>query len=570
MPSLVTRATDQFSLQPEVRSLLATGSRVWGPAAVWLVVLCSLLQAEPSGQTPISSPSSVHFYVCPSGELSQPDRAVLATLNDDLSAAITRGGGVVFAPTPRGGGAAPQAAGCATVEEVVSALQKYGSAPSKQAVFVLLDSPALGNLLRRQADLVRNLGLRVMNLRLFTRPLHIFENEEASKQNPKAPNVGVYADQEIAASTLTPLLATVLERPVRAVPFQNIAEMARCLAQGQFAASSSQCPAQIAWAAIVEQDASLTVETFERAYREGAKRAPKPFAPAGLQLGIHVSAAGPGVEVIVAPSANIPALRSTVPSSPAGMSMAAVPRTNGPVLVEQQARENPPEPAGFLATLWARLPSVGTQALAASVDADSALLRHPYPIVLTNQDPTDNPLRGALSDSYLRVLNNSAIGSPCSAVAERLHRAYLFNAHLDDPSNASKRLSLGSELVLATGGARSLAELFSRLQLNPDLRQWPQDLAPAAGPPPACPSMPNERFPEDRLFFANANLAFQHRAVEHLRRGNLDGAAACLRKALAESATPNCHKAERSTYSIYYNPYFYFAVQQVTGGRAPR
>ena len=39
----------------------------------------------------------------------------------------------------------------------------------------------------------RDLRLRVMNLRLFTRPLHIFENEEASKQNPKAPNVGVYA-----------------------------------------------------------------------------------------------------------------------------------------------------------------------------------------------------------------------------------------------------------------------------------------------------------------------------------------------------------------------------------------
>ena len=511
----------------------------------------------------------MHFYVCPSRELSQSDRAVLATLNDDLSAAVTRGGGVVFASTPRGG-AAPPASGCATVEEVVGALQQYGSAPTKQpAIFVLLDSPALGNLLRRQGDLVRDLRLRVMNLRLFTRPLHVFENEEASKLNPKAPNVGVYADQEIAASALTPLLATVLDRPVRAVPFQNIAEMARCLAQGQFAAASSQCPAQIAWAVIVEQDASLTVETFERAYRESAKRAPKPFAPDGLQLGIHVNAAGPGVEVIVAPSANIPALRSTVPSSSAGVSMAAVPRTDGPVLVEQQARQTPPEPAGFLATLWARLPSVGT-ALAASDDADGPLLRHPYPIVLTNQDAPDNQLRGVLSDSYLRVLNNSAIGSPCSAVAERLHRAYLFNAHLDDPGDASKRLSLGSELVLATGGARNLGELFSRLQLNPDLRQWPQDLAAAGGPPPVCPSMPNERFPEARLFFANANLAFQHRAVEHLRRGNLDGAAACLRKALAESAVPSCHKAERSTYSIYYNPYFYFAVQQVTGGRAPR
>ena len=476
----------------------------------------------------------------------------------------------MFASTRRGG-AAPPAAACATVEEVVSALQQYGSAPTKQAIFVLLDSPALGNLLRRQGDLVRDLRLRVMNLRLFTRPLHIFENEVASKQNPKAPNVGVYADQEIAASTLTPLLATVLERPVRAVPFQNIAEMARCLAQGQFAASSSQCPAQIAWAVIVEQDASLTVESFESAYQESAKRAPKPFAPDGLQLGIHVNAAGPGVEVIVAPSANIPALRSTVPSSSAGVSMAAVPRTDGPVLVEQQGRETPPAPAGFLATLWARLPSLGTPALAASDDADGPLLRHPYPIVLTNQDAPDNQLRSALSDSYLRVLNNSAIATPCNAVAERLHRAYLFNAHLDDPDDASKRMSLGSELVLATGGTRSLTEQFKRLQLSPDLKQWPLNLPPAGGPPPACPIMPNERFPEVRLkFAASAGLTSQYRALEHLRRGNLDGAAACLRMALAESAVPDCYKADRSTYSLYYNPYFYFAVQQVTGGRAPR
>ena len=476
---------------------------------------------------------------------------------------------MAFASTPRGG-AAPPAAGCATVEEVVSALQQYESAPTKPAVFVLLDSPALGNLLRRQADLVRDLRLRVMNLRLFTRPLHVFENEEASKQNPKAPNVGVYADQEISASTLTPLLATVLDRPARAVPFQNVAEMARCLAQGQFAASASQCPAQIAWAVIVEQDASLTVETFERAYRDSAKRPPKPFAPDGLQLGIHVSAAGPGVDVIVAPSATIPALRSAVPSPSAGVSMAAVPRTDGPVLVEQQARETPPEPGGFLATLWARLPSLGTPALAASGDTDGPLLRHPYPVVLTNQDAPDDTLRSALSDSYLRVLYNSAIASPCSAVAERLHRAYLFNAHLDDPADASKKLGLGSELVVATRGTRNLNELFGRLQLSTDLKQWPQSLAAAGGPAPACPTMPNERFPDVRLEFANGGLAFQYRAMEHLRRGNLDGAAACLRVALARSPVPDCHKAERSTYSIYYNPYFYFAVQQVTGGRAPR
>ncbi len=380
----------------------------------------------------------------------------------------------------------------------------------------------------------------------------------------------MYADQEIAADTLKPLLSRVLKKPVEAievVPFQNIAEMARCLAQGQFTASRSQCPLQISRAVIVEQDASLIVEDFERAYRGNAdQRPPKPFAPDGVPPDIRVNAAG---LLIVAPSANVPALRGTVPSFSTGASMAAVPRTDGPVLVEQQARESTVEPSGFLATLMARLPSLTTQAYASSGNAET-LIRYPYPIVLTNQDSPDDKLRSALSDSYLRVLYSSSIGSPCSAVAERLHRAYLFNAHLDDPTDTSKKLGLGSELVLATGGARRLTELFSRLQLSTDLKQWPQSVAAAGGPAPACPSMPNERFPDVRLEFANGGLAFQYRAMEHLRRGNLDGAAACLRVALARSPVPDCHKSERSTYSIYYNPYFYFAVQQVTGGRAPR
>ena len=218
----------------------------------------------------------------------------------------------------------------------VGALAAIGSAPQKQASLVVLDSPALGNLLRRQANIVRDLRLRVMNLRIVHPALHIFEPRASSRI--KAPNVGVYADQEIAPSTLTPLLATVLERPVRAVPFQNIAEMARCLAQGQFAAASSQCPAQIAWAVIVEQDASLTVENFEREYENRAKRPPKRFVPDSLQLGIHVNSAG---LLVVAPSANVPALRGPVPSSSTGVSIAAVPRTDGPVLVEQQARSPP-------------------------------------------------------------------------------------------------------------------------------------------------------------------------------------------------------------------------------------
>jgi hypothetical protein len=47
----------------------------------------------------------------------------------------------------------------------------------------------------------------------------------------------------------------------------------------------------------------------------------------------------------------------------------------------------------------------------------------------------------------------------------------------------------------------------------------------------------------------------------------LNNAAACLREALLKAAGPSCHAADRSTYSFYYNPYFYYAVQQASGGR---
>ena len=51
------------------------------------------------------------------------------------------------------------------------------------------------------------------------------------------------------------------------------------------------------------------------------------------------------------------------------------------------------------------------------------------------------------------------------------------------------------------------------------------------------------------------------------RRVSLNNAAACLREALLKAAGPSCHAADRSTYSFYYNPYFYYAVQQASGGR---
>jgi hypothetical protein len=191
----------------------------------------------------------------------------------------------------------------------------------------------------------------------------------------------------------------------------------------------------------------------------------------------------------------------------------------------------------------------------------------------------DTDLRALLSDSYLRALGSWQM-SPCTASAERLHRAYLLNAYLENPADPSTRLGLGSSLSVARGSAGGLDEVLKKLQLGTNPREWRDALSTPASAATCVAASTRERFPEERLFFANPNLISQYRAMEHLRkagaetgterRDSLGRASACLREALERVAGPSCHAAERSTYSFYYNPYFYFAVQQASGGRAAK
>jgi hypothetical protein len=478
---------------------------------------------------------------------------------------VRRAGGEPFSAAADPTAGSPSAR-CAPLDVVAGALAQRAPA---DPIYILLDSPSLGVLMQKHRPLVERLGLYAMNLRLFTRPLHIFVNEAAAAATSSAPNVGVYADQEIAPLPLASLLQELLSKPVKVVPFQNVAEMARCLQQGEFEASYSKCPAKIGWAAIVEQDASLIVDVFDRQYQRltGGQR-PKPLFAEGLQLGVRTGSGGLGIEMVISPASRVRNLEGRPLAASADARIATVPRADGRPLSDQVQSQKPS--TGFLATVLSGLPTFVQKLYAAPEDAVTPVdaYRYPYPVVLTNQAVPDERLRVALSDSYLRALGGTT-ESPCGAVAERLHRAFLFNAYLEDPSNPSKKVSLSGELVTATGG-RGLGDLFSRLQLSSNPRDWPQTLGLSNPAGISCPALPNERFPEDRLFFANSNLAYQFRAKAHLDGGNLDAAGACLRRALGDSPVPTCHHAERSTYSFYYNPYFYFAVQQASSRGSAR
>ena len=205
------------------------------------------------------------------------------------------------------------------------------------------------------------------------------------------------------------------------------------------------------------------------------------------------------------------------------------------------------------------------------------LLRYPFPVVLGTPGFPDAGVRAMIADSYLRALGMWQV-SPCTASAERLHRTYLLNAHLENPGDAPTRLGLGSALSVARGSAGGLEDVLRKLQLSTKANEWREALATPGASGAACVAASDrERYPEQRLFFANPNLIAQYRAMEHLRkassqtgtdrRDSLGRAGVCLKEALDRVAGPSCHAAERSTYSFYYNPYLYYAVQQASGGR---
>ncbi len=428
----------------------------------------------------------------------------------------------------------------------------------------MIDGPSFRRLSAASPGVLAKSGIRPVNPRLFTRPLHIFETRDQQLQGGNAPTVGVYLDREVSAAAVTSAVAAVTGQPsVRLVPFNSVAELARCFERGSIATASSGCPGNLTWAAILEQDASTTVDGFRAEYQRLANRPATPLASLKLQPGVHGD--NPDRLVVVALSEDYPRLGGQAVSR----SLAAVPRGDGAALEAQLQRESRREQS-WGASLWAL---VGVPVYAAE-----EVLKYPFPVVLGSEGFPDASIRSALSDSYLRVLGTWQ-ASPCTAAAERLHRAFLFNAYLENPADKSTQLGLGSELALSRSG--DVSGLLTQLQLGSDMREWRAAIGSALSSNAQCvAASARERFPEDRLFFANPNLVSQYRAMEHLRRASgtdgevrrqsLNSAAACLREALAKVAGPSCHAAERSTYSFYYNPYFYYAVHQASGGREPR
>jgi len=495
----------------------------------------------------------VHYPVCASTELNLPDRQLFDSLTRDLNQIARQGGGQIETGSPQ--------RTCVSPQEL---LERLSQPVSGRRISVVIDGPSFRRLSATSPGLLSKSGIRPVNPRLFTRPLHIFETTDQKLQASNAPTVGVYLDREVSATAVTSAVAAVTGQPsVRLVPFNTVAELARCFERGSIAPSSSGCPGNLTWAAILEQDVSTTVDGFRTEYQRLAGRPPAQLA--ALKLGPGVHGDNPDQLVVVALAEDYPRLGQQAVSG----SIAAVPRGDGAALeaqLEQESRRD----QGWGASLWAL---VGVPVYAAE-----EVLKHPFPVVLGSEGFPDASIRSALSDSYLRVLGTWQ-ASPCTAAAERLHRAFLFNAYLENPADKSTQLGLGSELAIARGG--DLSGLLAQLQLSGDAREWRAALSGALPTGAQCvAASARERFPEDRLFFANPNLVSQYRAMEHLRRASgtdgdarrlsLNNAAACLRDALAKVAGPSCHAAERSTYSFYYNPYFYYAVQQASGGREAR
>jgi hypothetical protein len=493
----------------------------------------------------------VHYPVCAGTELTPPDLQLFDSLTRDVAQVVRQGGGRTETSANRS---------CLSSQDL---LERLRQPQAGRRVSVVIDGPSFRRMSATSPGLLEKAGVRPVNPRLFTRPLHIFQSADPKVLAGNAPSVGVYLDREVSAAAVTSAVAAVTGQPsVRLVPFNSIGELARCFERGAVAAANSGCPGNLTWAAILEQDVSTAVEGFRTEYQRLAGRPPMPLPIEKLGPGVHGD--NPDQLVLVALAQDYPGFGSQAASGP----LAAVPRSDGASL-ETQLRQESRREQSWKETLFAYV------TFSATLSASSDMLRYPFPVVLGSPGLPDAAIRSALSDSYLRALG-AWQASPCTAAAERLHRAFLFNAYLANPADRGTQLGLGSELTIARSG--DLSGLLAQLKLSSDAREWRNAVntaLPAGGRCVAASG--DERFPEDRVFFANPNLGSQYRAMEHLRRASseegdarrvsLNNAAACLREALLKAAGPSCHAADRSTYSFYYNPYFYYAVQQASGGR---
>ena len=177
-----------------------------------------------------------------------------------------------------------------------------------------------------------------------------------------------------------------LNRPVR--PFlPEHRRDGKCLSQGHYAASYSSARTDR-----VGRDRGtgrlLTVEGSSSRIGERQQTPPKSFVPDGLQLGIHVSGTGPGVEVSrgAAGKRSNPAQHGAVVLRGSVDGRGA--RTDGPASSTADAAK-PSRAAGFSGHSLGTTPLGRDAGACCERQCRGVPLRHPYPIVLTNQDPPD-------------------------------------------------------------------------------------------------------------------------------------------------------------------------------------
>ena len=219
------------------------------------------------------------------------------------------------------------------------------------------------------------------------RPLHIFESADPKLQAGNAPTVGVYLDREVSAAAVTSAVAAVTGQPsVRLVPFNTIGELARCFERGSVAPSSSGCPGNLTWAAILEQDASTTVDGFRAEYQRLAGRPATPLATLKLGPGVHGD--NPDQLVVVALAQDYPRSRRS-----GGFRIA---RSRRAAQRRRVARDAAPGRNPGASRAGRKLSS-GARRRATS-KRSSDVLRHPFPVVLGSAGFPDATIRSALSD----------------------------------------------------------------------------------------------------------------------------------------------------------------------------
>ena len=199
--------------------MTGAGRKFWRVAGL-LIFTASVTLA---GQPPAPVANWVHYSVCPSDDLTLPDRQLLDSLTRDLNRIVRERGGRVET------GAAERA--CISVEELTARLnQPVAGAPTS----VVVDGPTFRTLSTTSSGLLAKNGIRPVNPRLFTRPLRVFETADAEVRGNNTPTVGVYLDRDVPITALETAVAALTGQPsVVAVPFNTIPELARCFERGR-------------------------------------------------------------------------------------------------------------------------------------------------------------------------------------------------------------------------------------------------------------------------------------------------------------------------------------------------